>query len=219
METWVQLCVVAVVLLGFWILGSSRLLTCIRCVAWQGAILSLFPLLLSAQGPGEGATAVHAFLLAGCALLLKGIAIPSLLWRAIRTASVRREVEPLLGYAASLFAGVLLAGLSFLVASQLPLPPGAPGPAVPAGALSTFLFGLLVLVTRSKAVTQVVGYLMVENGIFLFGLLLSRQMPLVVEAGILLDVFAGIFVMGIFVYRIQQAFDHIDTHNLASLRD
>lgn len=214
MDTWIQLIIVVVVLLGFWVLGSSHLLTCIRCMAWQGAILSALPLLLP---EGRGA---HAAALAAATLVLKAWVMPRLLWRAIRTASVRHEVEPLLGYAPSVILGALLTGVSFLGASRLPLPAGAPSPVViPAGALTLVLFGLLVLVARKQAVTQVMGYLMLENGIFLFGLLLTRKMPLVVETGILLDVFVAVFIMGIMVYRIQQAFDHMDTHNLAALRD
>lgn len=217
METWIQLSVVAVVLLGFWILGSSHLRTCIRCVAWQGAVLSVLPLLLPA--PSGEAPVIHTLFLAAIALVLKAWILPWILWRAIRTASVRQEVDPLLGYAPSLTLAALLAGVSFLVASRLPLPAGSPSPTLPAGALTTLLFGLLILVTRTKAVTQVVGYLVVENGIFLFGLLLTQKMPFLVEMGILLDVFVAVFVMGIVVYQIQQAFDDMDTQNLAALRD
>jgi hydrogenase-4 component E len=132
---------------------------------------------------------------------------------------VRQEVDPLLGYAPSLTLGALLAGVSFLVASRLPLPTEIASPTIPAGALTTLLFGLLILVARTQAVTQVVGYLVMENGIFLFGMLLTRQMPLLVEMGILLDIFVGVFVMGIVVYQIQREFDHMDTHNLAALKD
>lgn len=213
MDTWIQLTIVLVVLLGFWVLGSSHLLTCIRCVAWQGALLAALPLFLP-EGRG-----VHAAVLAAAALLLKAGMMPWLLWRAIRTASVRHEVEPLLGYAPSLLLGAVLTGVSFLGAARLPLPAGSPSTVIPAGALTLVLFGLLVLVSRTQAVTQVVGYLMLENGIFLFGLLLTRKMPFLVETGILLDVFVAVFIMGIMVYRIQQAFDHMDTHNLAALKD
>jgi hydrogenase-4 component E len=213
LDIWIQLTIVLVVLLGFWVLGSSHLLTCIRCVAWQGALLAALPLLLP-EGRG-----VHAAVLAAAALLLKAGIMPRLLWRAIRTASVRHEVEPLLGYLPSVILGALLTGVSFLGAARLPLPAGSPSPLIPAGGLTLVLFGLLVLVARAQAVTQVVGYLMLENGIFLFGLLLTRKMPFLVETGILLDVFVAVFIMGIMVYRIQQAFDHMDTHNLAALRD
>ena len=81
MDTWIQLTIVLVVLLGFWVLGSSHLLTCIRCVAWQGALLAALPLFLP-EGRG-----IHAAVLAAAALLLKAGMMPWLLWRAIRTAS------------------------------------------------------------------------------------------------------------------------------------
>ena len=78
---------------------------------------------------------------------------------------------------------------------------------------------IVVLVTRTKAVTQVVGYLFVENGIYLFGVSLVAEMPVLVEMGILLDVFVGVFVMGIVMFRINREFDHLDTQNLTALKD
>ncbi len=219
METWISNAVVLVVLLSLWILASSRLLTVLRSVALQGAVLAVLPILIAAQEGAAGAPLGHALVLAAASLALKAGLMPYLLWRAIRTASIRRDVEPLLGFGPSLLLGAILTGLAFVAANRLPLPVEAGARILPAGGLATLLLGLLVLVGRTKAVTQVVGYLMVENGIFLFGLLLSHQMPTLVEAGILLDVFAGVFIMGIFVYRIQQTFDHMDTHNLAALKD
>lgn len=216
MELWISNSVVAVVLLSFWILASSRLLSCLRAVAAQGAVLALLPLLLVvAEGHAEHLWRAAA--LAGVSFALKAILMPTLLWRAIRTAAVRREVEPLFPFGPGLLLGAMLTGLSFAAAGRLPLEGGLR--ILPAGGLSVLLLGLLVLVGRTKAVTQVVGYLMMENGVYLIGLLLHRQMPVLVEAGILLDVFAGVFIMGIFAYRIQQTFDHMDIHNLASLKD
>lgn len=216
MELWISNSVVAVVLLSFWILASSRLLSCLRAVAAQGAVLSVLPLLLVAA-EGHGAHLWRALALAGVSFALKAVLMPTLLWRAIRTAQVRREVEPLFPFGPGLLLGAVLTGLSFAAAGRLPLAEGLR--ILPAGGLSVLLLGLLVLVGRTKAVTQVVGYLMMENGVYLIGLLLHRQMPVLVEAGILLDVFAGVFIMGIFAYRIQQTFDHMDIHNLASLKD
>jgi hydrogenase-4 component E len=76
-----------------------------------------------------------------------------------------------------------------------------------------------VLVTRRKAVTQVVGYLMLENGVFLFGQTLARDLPFAVELGILLDLLVGVFVMGIAIHHISREFDHIDTERLDSLQE
>jgi hydrogenase-4 component E len=220
LETWISGCVMAAVLSSFWVLASSRLLACLRAVALQGAALAAVPLLLlAARGGAHGAELGRTLLLAGASLGFKSGLMPWLLWRAIRTASIRREVEPLVGFGPSLLLGALLTGLAFWGAGRLGLPLEPALRLLPAGGLATLLLGLLVLVGRTKAVTQVVGYLMVENGIFLVGLLLHREMPLMVEAGILLDVFAGVLIMGIFAYRIQRTFDHMDTHNLVALKD
>ncbi len=86
-------------------------------------------------------------------------------------------------------------------------------------ALATILLSLVVLVSRTKALTQVLGYLMLENGIFTFGLVLLHDMPFLIELGVLLDLFVGVFVMGIVVYHINQEFDHIDSYHLTTLKD
>ena len=89
---------------------------------------------------------------------------------------------------------------------------------VPA-AIANVLLGFLLVVARRQAITQVVGYLVLENGVFVFGLGLARQQPIVVELSLLLDVLVGVFVMGIAINHISQTFDHIDTGALASLRE
>ncbi len=85
--------------------------------------------------------------------------------------------------------------------------------------LATVWTGLLLVVTRRKAVAQVLGFLVLENGVFVFGLLLSDFMPLMVEAGVLLDLLAAIFVMGIVMFHINREFSSLDTRRLTSLRD
>jgi hydrogenase-4 component E len=85
-------------------------------------------------------------------------------------------------------------------------------------ALATLFIGFLVIVSRKKAITQVVGYLMMENGIFVFGMSLTREMPFVVEFGILLDLLVGVFVFGIVIHHISAEFDHIDTDALSDLK-
>jgi hydrogenase-4 component E len=79
--------------------------------------------------------------------------------------------------------------------------------------------GCLLLISRKKAISQVTGYLILENGIFIFGLLLTEAMPLMVEAGALLDLLVGIFVMGIIINQISQEFSSIDTSRLTSLKE
>ena len=100
------------------------------------------------------------------------------------------------------------------MSSRLPIPLSPVSPYLLPVSTSTVLIGLLTLMTRVKAITQVIGYLVLENGVFLLGLLLVRQMPLVVELGILLDVFVGVFVMTIVVHHIGRTFEHVDTRRL-----
>ena len=113
----------------------------------------------------------------------------------------------------------LLVALSFVISAHLPLPVTVVSQLLLPAAFSTLLLGLLLLITHSKAVTQVIGYLVVENGIYLVSICLIVEMPLLVEMGILLDVFVGVFVMGIVIFRINREFDHMDTHNLTALKD
>jgi hydrogenase-4 component E len=151
-------------------------------------------------------------------LALKAVAIPALLLRALREADVRHEVEPFVSLHLSILLGTVLVGVSFWLATVLVLPrPAASAVVVPA-ALSTLLVGFLVLVSRRQAVTQVVGYLMLENGVFIFGQTLLRDMPVAAELAILLDLLVGVFVMGIAIHHISREFDHIDTRRLTSLR-
>jgi hydrogenase-4 component E len=86
-------------------------------------------------------------------------------------------------------------------------------------ALSTVIIGLIVLTTRNKALTQVVGYLILENGIYVFGLSQAERVPFLVELGVLLDVFTGVFIMGIVVFHINRAFDSLDSARLTELKD
>ncbi|HSH68473.1 MAG TPA: hypothetical protein VK997_01050, partial [Deferrisomatales bacterium] len=151
MELWISNSVVAVVLLSFWILASSRLLSCLRAVAAQGAVLAVLPLLLVAV-EGHGEHLLRAVVLAGASLTLKAALMPALLWRAIRLAEVRREVEPLVPFGPGLLLGAVLTGLSFAAAGRLPLEDGLR--ILLAGGLSVLLLGLLILVGRTKAVTQ-----------------------------------------------------------------
>lgn len=204
------------VLLDLYIIGTGRLVACVRGAAVQGALLSLLPLTL---GHHLDIHVGHTLLLFVGTLILKGLLIPYLLMRTIVHTHVRREVEPFVSLHASVLLGALLVALSFWLSQRLTLPRPPPSSLlVPAG-LSTLFCGFLLLVSRKKAITQVVGYLMLENGIFVFAQFLTREMPIVVEMGILLDVLVGVFVMGIAINHINREFDHIDTAALTSLRD
>ena len=205
---------VAVLLLGFATLGSSRLTTCIRLAAAQGALISVLPLVRYGFELGP-----HVLLLVVAPVIAKGALMPWLLERAIREADVRREIEPFIGYTASLLLGTLLTGIGFLLAARLPQAARPGGWLLAACALATVLLGALMMVSRRKALTQVLGYLMLENGIFLFGQGLATELPVLVELGVLLDLLVGVFVMGITIFHINREFDSIAVHELTALRD
>jgi hydrogenase-4 component E len=201
-----------VLLTGFLILGTTRLTTCIRAVAVQGGLLGLLPLVLQSQW------SLHTLGLAGGTILVKAIVLPRFLTWAIREAAVRREVEPRVGYLASLVLGIVAVAVASAVAQRLPVPGHHPTLLL-ATSLSGVIMGLFVLATRAKALLQVVGYLMMENGIYVFGLASVERVPFLVEVGVLLDIFVGVFIMGIVVFHINREFDSLSSARLTELKD
>jgi hydrogenase-4 component E len=207
-----ELLLLLVVLTNFWVLGTTRLSATIRATALQGALLALLPVALY---PG---LSLHILGLAAGTFAVKAVLLPLLLSRAIREAAVRREIEPVIGFAPSLLLGAAAVALAFSIAPRLPLPELRSQLLVPVS-LSTVVIGLLILTTRSKALIQVVGYLILENGIFVFGLSQVERVPFLVEVGVLLDIFVGVFIMGIVVFHINREFDSLDSARLTELRD
>lgn len=194
-------------------LASSRLPSLITAVAVQGMALGVMPLLLESHFNWMVA------LVAVATVAGKGFIIPALLRRAMRAANIEREIEPSIGYVPSLLLGAGGTIAAVAVARTLPLLPEHAGSLLVPGSLASVLTGLILLIGRAKAIAQVCGYLILENGIYLFGLLLIHATPLLVEAGILLDLTVGVFVLGIIVDRIQRAFDTLDTRKLTVLRE
>jgi hydrogenase-4 component E len=194
-------------------LASSRLPSVIRAAAFQGMVLGALPLLL------EEKFAWMVVVVAAGTIIIKGFVIPSLLRRALRAANIDREVEPLLGFVPSLLLGAAAIIGAAALGSELPLLPEHAKTLLVPGAFATVVSGFILLIARAKAISQVCGYLIMENGIYLFGLLLINSTPLLVEAGILLDLTVAVFVIGIIVDRIQREFDTLDTRKLTSLRE
>lgn len=195
-------------------LGSSRLPSLIRAMSLQGVVLGLMPLLMGHETVDWRVAVVAMATVGG-----KGIVIPWLLRRAMRAANIDREIQPFLGYVPSLLFGAGGTIAAVALARTLPLLPEHAGTLIVPGAIASILTGFILLVGRVKAISQVCGYLILENGIYLFGLLLIHSTPLLVESGILLDVTVGVFVTGIIVDRIQRAFDSLDTRKLTTLRE
>ena len=139
--------------------------------------------------------------------------------RALREVHIRNEMEPYLGLVPSVLLLAVGTGGAALFADRLPLMPSHRDLLVVPVALATLFAGFLLLTTRRKAISQVTGYLILENGIFVFAQLLHEAMPTLVEVGVLLDLVVGIFVMGIVMNHIQREFGSLDTERLSELRD
>jgi hydrogenase-4 component E len=205
---------VLLVLTSFWLMGSSRLQTCIQAVAFQGLLLGLIPML--SKWPE---ISLRLGVVAVVSTAIKALVLPALLRRAIREANVRNEVEPLVGFTTSMLLGIGLWGLAMHIAGRLPLLLPHVSALLAPAAIFTVLCGLLLIVSRNTAVMQVIGYLALENGIYTFGWAYAVEDPLLVEMGVLLDVFVAVFVMGITIYHLNREFDSIETDELASLKD
>ncbi len=208
-----NLLLVGILLLNLFMLGTSRIRALIQAAAVQGVVLGVMPMLI-----GERAT-WNAGLVAIATVLLKGSVIPRMLRRALREAQIKREVEPLIGFVPTMLLGAAGTLLSIGFASGLPLAPEHRELLIVPASFSTVVTGFLLLTTRIKAITQAIGYLVLENGIFIFGMLLVEAMPFLVEVGILLDLFVGIFVVTIIIHHINREFASLDTRLLSSLKE
>jgi len=213
MSSTLNAALVVVLLLNLLALGTSRIRALVQAVALQGVVLGVTPLLAHAHQ-----SAVAGFI-AIATVVIKGALIPRILFKALRDAQIKREVEPLVGFVPSMLLGALGTAVSIALAAMLPLAPGHAQTLVVPAALSTVLTGFVLLTSRVKAITQVIGYLVLENGIFIFGLLLLEALPSLVELGVLLDVFVGVFVISIIIHHINREFDSLDTRRLSSLRE
>jgi hydrogenase-4 component E len=194
-------------------LGTSRIGACIRWLSFQGILFGLVPLAVH-----DGEVTLRLAALAATNIVLKGIVFPWLLLRLRARAGFNREVEPFIGFIASLVFGIAALGLSGWLASRLsPDLKQAPFVLLEA-AVFLILVGLFLIVARRKALMQVIGYLVLENGIFVFGVITVVETPLLVELGVLLDAFVAVFVMGIAIFHINREFGSIDVDRLSTLR-
>ena len=205
--------VAGLLLINLVALGASRISVVIRAIALQGVLLGVVA--LAAHGEASN----RVLVLALASILLKGWLIPVILLRALRQVAIKREVEPSLGLLPSLLLGALATVLAVVASNRLPLAETRLAPLLVPASLATVAAGFILITTRRKAISQVLGFLVIENGIFVFGLLLIEAMPFLVEAGVLLDLFVGIFVLSIIIHHINREFASIDTRRLSLLKE
>ena len=196
------------------LLAGSRLRALIQTVALQGVLLATLPLLLD----GDGLSAIHVQSLAAAVALIKGWVIPRSLQRALRATDAHREVEPWFGFNLSLLVSLVILAASVAIGHSIALPGTHAHPLLAPVAFTTLLSGLYLVMARRQALTQVVGYLVFENGIYAFGVVVLHSQPLLVEMGVLFDLVVGILVMGLVVFQLERRLGHSDAGRLDRLR-
>lgn len=202
MTTWIDVSCIVIVFFALSILATYRIVGMIRIFAVQSFVLGLVPFFLHA----DAVSGRDAALGLGT-IVLKAALVPAVLFWAIRHVSMRAEIKPLIGFGASIIGGSLLIAGAFWVSLSLHLPGQSLSNLLLPCSLATVLLGFMIMVTRTRAVTQVLGYLVMENGIFLFALSLFDVMPVLIEMGILLDIFVAVFIMAIVVNHINEEFE------------
>jgi hydrogenase-4 component E len=198
--------------------GQRWLVTNIRVFAAQSLLLAGI-----ANTIGYFNHAPRLYLAAILTFTLKAIALPVVLERLVRKIDIGQEIAPLVNVPLSLLISGGLTTVGYVVAESFHRPgesatPASLGRNTLAVAVSLFLIGFYMMITRRKAIMQVLALLSLENGLFLAAISLTYGMPLIVELGILFDVLVGVMVLGILVYRIQETFDSMDVSRLSRLR-
>jgi hydrogenase-4 component E len=161
----------------------------------------------------------HLYFSALLTLVLKVIALPWLLHRLIDRLNIRWDVETLINIPTTMLVGILLVILSFNLALPISQLAGTITRSALGIAMASVLLSFLMMITRRKAVPQVIGFLAMENGLFFAATSATYGMPMVVELGIALDVLVGAFIFGIFFFQIRETFDSLDIHHLEKLKD
>lgn len=198
--------------------GTGRLPPAIRLVAAQGWLIGLLPLFLW-NWADAGAPGCRIWLVAAVNALVKGLALPTLLLYAVRKVRARREVEPLVSFRVSQLTVFLIVAASLALGKLLHIHESVACELAVPVAFATMGTGLFLLCSRRKAVTQALGFLVFENGIGVFGSGILLECGLVVELGILLDVFVMVFVLGIAICQISRTFASLDTARMNRLGD
>jgi hydrogenase-4 component E len=214
MDSTLEIMMILLVLSDFALLGLSRLRTCISIVSFQGMLLGLLAVVIQ-----WGSLTPRLMMIAAASFIIKGFVFPILLRRGIREAGTQHESEPFVGYIMSIIAGMAMLGVSLWLSTKLPLfAEGSKTYLIIPAALTTLFTGLFLIIARRNALNQCLGYIIMENGIYTFGIFSVVEIPVLVELGILLDVFVAVFVMGIAIYHINREFDHLDSDRLNVLK-
>jgi len=197
---------------SFALIYQDRLLAVLRTFAIQAIVLAL-----AVAWQALVQDRPNLFITAGLALGLKGIVIPLALHRMIFRLGIHRDVEQVVGVGLTMLFGLALTALSLMLVLKATASAPAVAREVLAIALAIILLGFLMMITRRNAVTQIIGFMSIENGLIL-GATGARGMPLVVEISVAFSVLIALFVFAVFVFRIRERFDTVDVEVLERVR-
>jgi hydrogenase-4 component E len=210
----INLLAAIMLLIAFAMLTQRRVLNLINLFAAQGLALtaSTFLVAWTTSQP-------HLYWSALVTLLLKVLLLPWILHRLVRKLNVKWDIETLIKIPTTMIIGIVLVILAF----NLALPISALAGTVTRGtlgiAIAIVLLAFLMMITRSKAVPQVIGFLAMENGLFFAATSATYGMPMVVELGIALDVLVGMIILGVFFFQIRERFDSLDIRHMEKLKE
>lgn len=209
-----KLLAAGMLLLSFAMLSARRTQQLITLLAWQGFVLFLSTFLVAHE-----AGVTELYFSAALTLLLKVIVLPLILHLLIRRLGAQWDSEQLFNIPVTMLAGLVLVIFAFGLAQPISLLATTIMRHTIGIALAVILLSFLMMITRRKAVTQVIGFLAMENGLFFAATSATNGMPMVIELGIALDLLVAVFILGIFFFQIREQFDSLDLHHLESLRE
>ncbi len=214
LQQFVLLLAALALFLSFVLLAQARLVAAIHAFAWQGVLVSAVTLVVALAG-----TAHHLYFSAALTLALKGLLIPWMLHRLVRRLSLSRHTETLRWPALVIMAAVLLVIFSYWLVEPMVAQDLAFTRNIVAVSLAVVLIGLLMMVFRQQAVAQVLGFMSMENGLFLAAVSATAGMPLVVELGVAFDVLVAMVLFGVFFFQIRESIDSLDVDRLNRLTE
>jgi hydrogenase-4 component E len=201
-------------ILAFAMISQRRILSLVHLFTAQGAAL-----VIATAVVGYVTHQPHLYLSAGLTLLLKVLLIPYLLHRVIERLDIRWELESLINIPTTMLIGILVVIFAFNLAAPIARLSSTLASGTLGIALACVMLSFLMMITRAKAVPQVIGFLAMENGLFFAATSATYGMPMVVELGIALDVLIGVLILGVFMFQIREQFDSLDIRHLEKLKE
>jgi hydrogenase-4 component E len=210
----VNLLAALLLLNAFAMLSQRRIVGLVTLFAWQGLALGISTAIV-AYTTGQ----THLYASAVLTLALKVVVLPRILFRLTRQLGVQRDVEPMINIPTTMLIGIGLVIFAFNLALPISQMAGTITRSTLGIAMATVLLAFLMMITRAKAIPQVIGFLSMENGLFLAATSATYGMPMVVELGVALDVLVGVFILGIFFFHIRETFDSLDLKHMEKLKE